>query len=318
MLSPNTAHQPTSTHPTPPTTLTQETHSAVILACTLNGDLSAARAAYDSARTQGICPSIQACNSLLNAYARACRLGEVVSLLADMMRVGVQPDAVTYAAVLNTCQRVDAAELAFEVVRVMKERGVKMEESHCFILLRLCYNRYGGVVIVCIQRDNTPTHAHAHTHAHSKKKRIKHRAHQYRLRASWTPGGYPPRAPEEAPHSPLAIDRSQQQEGRTLLSLLSNGTTPATSKQGVYDCSRSKWVSRAVAVYREALTAGMHPSMRVLDRLLACLRQPNKADAQDSSSMPWGLVRVCVGVVDVRGCMCGCGGLWWCHIATLM
>lgn len=119
----------------------QETHSAVILACTINGDLRAARAAYDAARSQGICPSIQACNSLMALYGRGGRLGEVVTLLADMIRAGLQPDTVTYAAVISTCQRADAAELAFEVVRVMKERGIRMQESHCFVLLRLCYNR---------------------------------------------------------------------------------------------------------------------------------------------------------------------------------
>lgn len=130
----------------------QETHSAVILACTANGDLRAARAAYDAARSQGICPSIQACNSLMALYARGGRLGEVVTLLADMMRAGLQPDTVTYAAMLSTCQRADAAELAFEVVRVMKERGIRMQESHCFVLLRLCYNRCVVVLELWLQR----------------------------------------------------------------------------------------------------------------------------------------------------------------------
>lgn len=82
----------------------------------------------------------------MSLYARGGRLGEVVTLLADMMRAGLQPDTVTYAAVFSTCQRADAAELAFEVVRVMKERGVRMQESHCFVLLRLCYNRYVSYV----------------------------------------------------------------------------------------------------------------------------------------------------------------------------
>lgn len=117
--------------------------------------------------------------------------------------------------------------------------------------------------------------------------------HHRRLRASWAAGGYPPRAPQSAPHSPLAIDRSHLQEGTTLLQLLRGGA-PAPTKQSVYDCGRSQWVSRAIAVYREALAGDMQPSMRVLDRLLACMRQPAQPDPQEAGGHLWSLVRCSV------------------------
>ena len=34
------------------------------------------------------------------------------------------------------------------------------------------------------------------------------------------------------------------------------------------------WVSRAMLVYRQGLSAGLRPSLKVLDRLLSCLRLP--------------------------------------------
>lgn len=34
------------------------------------------------------------------------------------------------------------------------------------------------------------------------------------------------------------------------------------------------WVSRAMMVYRQGLSHGLQPSLKVLDRLLSCLRLP--------------------------------------------
>ena len=34
------------------------------------------------------------------------------------------------------------------------------------------------------------------------------------------------------------------------------------------------WVSRAMLVYRQGLSHGLRPSLKVLDRLLSCLRLP--------------------------------------------
>ena len=82
-----------------------------------------------------------------------CRLGDVVSLVCDMAEGGQRPDSFTFSAIFNACQRAEEAELALDVARVMKLRGVRMDETHAVILLRICYNR---------------------------------------LRQSWVPGGYPP------------------------------------------------------------------------------------------------------------------------------
>ena len=43
--------------------------------------------------------------------------GDVASLVSDMVESGLKPDAFTFAAILNACQRSNEAELAFSVYR---------------------------------------------------------------------------------------------------------------------------------------------------------------------------------------------------------
>lgn len=43
--------------------------------------------------------------------------GDVASLVSDMVESGLKPDAFTFAAILNACQRSNEAELAFSVFR---------------------------------------------------------------------------------------------------------------------------------------------------------------------------------------------------------
>ena len=99
-------------------------------------------------------PDAAAClPAFLRSTCGLCRLGDVVSLVCDMAEGGQRPDSFTFSAIFNACQRAEEAELALDVARVMKLRGVRMDETHAVILLRICYNR---------------------------------------LRQSWVPGGYPP------------------------------------------------------------------------------------------------------------------------------
>lgn len=95
----------------------QLTQSALIQACIGCGALKRARQLYGAMQEQGRAPSLPALNNLINAHARACRLGDVVSLVQDLVAGGMKPDGFTFAAVLNACQRANEAELAFEVYR---------------------------------------------------------------------------------------------------------------------------------------------------------------------------------------------------------
>lgn len=55
-----------------------------------------------------------------DAFALPCfqrRLGDVVSLVCEMAEGGIKPDAFTFTAILNACQRADEAELALDVAR---------------------------------------------------------------------------------------------------------------------------------------------------------------------------------------------------------
>lgn len=95
----------------------QLSQSTLIQACIDCGSLERARQVYAAMGEQGRAPSLQAMNNLINAHSRACRLGDVVSLVEDLVAAGMRPDAFTFAAILNACQRTNEAELAFDVYR---------------------------------------------------------------------------------------------------------------------------------------------------------------------------------------------------------
>ena len=54
----------------------------------------------------------------------------------------------------------------------------------------------------------------------------------------------------------------------SLLQVLSGTTDALEAPENI------NWVSRAMLVYRQALSQGLTPSLRTLDRMLACLRLP--------------------------------------------
>ena len=95
----------------------QALQSALIQACIECSDLGKARELYSSMRADGQVPTLKAFNSLINAYGRAMRLGDTVSLVKDLVSMGIRPDMRTFAAILGACQRANEPELAFEVYR---------------------------------------------------------------------------------------------------------------------------------------------------------------------------------------------------------
>lgn len=95
----------------------QALQSALIQAYIECSDLGKARELYNSMRADDQVPTLKAFNSLINAYGRAMRLGDTVSLVKDLVSMGIRPDMRTFAAVLGACQRANEPELAFEVYR---------------------------------------------------------------------------------------------------------------------------------------------------------------------------------------------------------
>lgn len=163
------------------------TSSALIAVFIRNDCLTEAQSEYRMLRAAGQWPDLYALNALLNAYANRFRLGDVVSLVCEMAEGGLRPDAFTFTAILNACQRADEAELALDVARLMKLHGVRMDESHANTLLRMCYNR---------------------------------------LRQSWVPGGYPPHKAEAAGGAGSAAlpgSRRTQERQRLLEALTPRG-----------------------------------------------------------------------------------------------
>lgn len=117
------------------------TESALITVQVLQGRLSEAAGIYRRMQKAGVVPHQHAMNAMINAHAKELRLGDVVSLVCDMVEAGTEPDGFTLAAVLSACRRCDEAELALDVYRVMRMRGMVIEEIHVRLLIQICYSR---------------------------------------------------------------------------------------------------------------------------------------------------------------------------------
>lgn len=231
------------------------TESALLSVHLLNGRLPEAQGIYRRLRAAGVAPHIHAANALLNAFGKELRLGDVVALLCDMVEAGLKPDAFTFAAVLGACQRSDECELGLDVYRAMRLRGVKIDNTIGETLLRMCYNR---------------------------------------LRQSWRPGGYPPQRlrDEDTPgsrgahHVPAGLSSSglgigggnsvggshrAQERAKLLAALIPPGRKLVNASD---NSGEVPWQSHAFHIYRETLSSGVKPSMRLLNLMFACLRVP--------------------------------------------
>eukprot|EP00878_Enallax_costatus_P031002 GHUV01033828.1.p1 GENE.GHUV01033828.1~~GHUV01033828.1.p1 ORF type:complete len:253 (+),score=59.18 GHUV01033828.1:270-1028(+) len=180
------------------------TCSALIYACLQNSNFAAARKVYDTLIARGVPPHISQYNALLEQYALRYQLGNVVSLLTNMVGGGIAPNANTFRILLLACQRADQAELAFELYQIMKARGLQPKHNNahsiCYTLLKSCYNR---------------------------------------IRKSWRPGGYPPKAEPAGPYSALPGKQMRTAEARQLLHVLDPALLSGASGNGGSSSSTS-------------------------------------------------------------------------------
>lgn len=212
--------------------------SALLHACLLNDSLEGAREVYDRYAAHGVFPAQSQFNALMEAYAVRWHIGDVVSLLGDMCRAGVAPSVNTYRVLLRACGRADQAELAFEVLNVMRAKGMYAKERNaqniCHTMLKICYNR---------------------------------------IRQSWqSAGGYRPVRTAAGGSSGVAGSfpgSFRPVDSQLVLQLLA----PGQRRLGLLDSAADiNWSALAVMTYRDFVQSGMRPAMGVLDKLLACLR----------------------------------------------
>ena len=100
-----------------------------------------------------------------------------------------------------------------------------------------------------------------------------------KLRAAWFPGGYPPGRADAAA---AAAGGEASAPLRAALAAALGVRSPPPGRGGGGGASDSiDWATRALGVYRDALECGVRPSLRLLDRVLACLRLPPGAPSAD-------------------------------------
>lgn len=216
------------------------TLSTLVVVSVLNDDVDRAYAVYKTMRARMVVPTPKAFNALVGAMGKAYRLGGVADVLADMTASGCVADGFTYSAVLNSCQRAQEPDLAFDIYRLMQSQGIRIGASHAFSLVRICFNT---------------------------------------IRSMWFPSGHPTSSSEPRPNLPGS---RRSREGTALLAAL--GGSPSSPAESPSDVAG--WQTRALKVYKDALQGGP-PSLRLLDRLLGCLREPLPSPSAVKEDKSW-------------------------------
>lgn len=236
-------------------------------------DLALMRRIYDYSITQEVYPEISQYNRMLDWYASQARLGEVVSLVCDLVKSGRVPNLNTYRIILNACQRSEQGQLALAVFSLLRSKRIpilqhKFAQSIYYTVLKVCFGqirqvwlhsrsahqaapwlRASGPQVIRIQESEALIHA---------LKSAGKAGASISGRAAPSEAGY--KAPSSSSSDPaLSI----------LLSPLEN----------------VDWQRHAVMSYRDLVTSGVKPSLDVIDMILNCLRiKQHKAPPQPSSS----------------------------------
>ena len=74
--------------------------------------------------------------------------------------------------------------------------------------------------------------------------------------------------------------------GPALLRALGDTVTTATLERLAGGSGEASWMQRAVDVYREAVSGGCKPPAHIIERVLACLRQPTAPRPEAPAALP--------------------------------
>lgn len=216
------------------------TDSALISTFVANQQLKEAMRIYKQTKIRGEKPHLHAMNALIGAHGKVQRLGDVVSLVGDLIDSGLKPDEYTFHAILVGCYECHEHELAIDVYKVMKQRKVKVDEATAFLLLLICYTEIR-------------VKATGHLHSSNSSSSSQGSGRGSSLMMALPMGGH--REQERAKLLATLRPRGRQSEAPTY-----SGDV--------------HWLSQAFTIYREALGSGIKTSSRMLEMVLMCLRIP--------------------------------------------
>jgi pentatricopeptide repeat protein len=215
------------------------TNSALICTFVANDQLKEAMRIYKQTKVRGEKPHLHAMNALIGAHGKIQRLGDVVSLVGDLIDSGLKPDEFTFHAILVGCYECHEHELAIDIYKVMKQRKVKVDEATAFLLLLICYTEIRIMATGHMHSSNSSA-SQGHGGAIS-------------LMAALPMGGH-----------------REQERAKLLATLRPRGRqTEAPTYSGDVH-----WLSQAFNIYREAQGSGIKTSSRMLEMVLMCLRIP--------------------------------------------
>ncbi|KAL3134957.1 hypothetical protein ABBQ32_007917 [Trebouxia sp. C0010 RCD-2024] len=270
-------------------------YDAAISACQNPVDLDTAMQIYADMQRYGVKPDERLYSSLMEVAGRAQRVTLAFDLQADMLEQGLQPSQVSYCTLIMVCIDNQQLEEAGEVHRLCIQAGLQPDAYAYNALINAygCGLQFGKAVSLVqdmvrggLQPDQFTFTAILNACQRANEAEVAFEVFRLmqqhkimvddavcfvllrlcfnRLREEWYPGGYPPTAGQAMHRHPGETSPA----GRRLLQVLSGKTEAPELPENV------NWVSRAMMVYRQGLSHGLRPSLKVLDRLLSCLRLP--------------------------------------------
>ena len=217
--------------------LSSTTVSVLVSSCLSASDLPRAMQTYARFKDKdGILPNIRCIDLLINALGERRDLDGAITMVCDLIAAGLVPSTTTFAAILQACQYAGAHELAFEVLKVMRQRGIRVDRVLAMTLFRVCYNK---------------------------------------IRLLWAPAsGYPLAHLSTADEIPASISLPVPEERTAaLLHALTGRTTEAPKNDGSGNVRM--WRDRAHQVHCSMIADGFTEDLVLLERLFGVMRKAN-------------------------------------------
>merc|ERR1712226_1283361 len=80
---------------------------------------------------RGLQPDVITYSALISACEKACEPEKALELFVEMQRRGLQPDVITYSALISACGKACKPEKAHELFAEMQGRGLQTDGIAC-------------------------------------------------------------------------------------------------------------------------------------------------------------------------------------------
>mmetsp|Transcript_2657 Transcript_2657/g.6586 ORF Transcript_2657/g.6586 Transcript_2657/m.6586 type:complete len:1003 (-) Transcript_2657:90-3098(-) len=268
-------------------------------------DIDAAMTIYNEMKRNRVMPTTQLYSSMIKIAGLAGKLDLALDLQDEMLEEGLAPDDSSYAAVINACVQNGDIETAEQIYSTLRAAGGS-RLPHAFNAMINAYaqafnignagmvledmvkagvtldrHTYGSLIKACQRCGESDLAFLVYRLMRNQNFALDQataftliRACFNHIRSLWRPGGYPPARVGSytmAGTAPAAA---------SLLKALNCPPQTIAAWREKPDMTIEDWQKRALNIYREYISTDHPFSVRILDIVLGCLRQPLPQDGE--------------------------------------